>query len=212
MTKPNNIFFYNPNCETSKRIYNVLLSTNLLPYFSMVDTTKLKQLPPHIAQIPALLIYNIKKILYGNKIFEFINTMLQPIQPIEQTTPSPNISSVSNTPNSIPAVIGYLPNEMNGFSDKYTFSSENITVLPQHSFVSPTESIKIYTGNHDSKINSSTTMTEIRQLKDERTKLDNEIREYNNTLKQDNKFHEKIREMNKNIDQLLEKYTSNHTH
>ena len=73
-TNQNNIFFYRDRDPASIQIYTLLKSNNLLNYFKLIDVDKTR-VPVNIQRIPALLIPQIKRILYDNEIFNFIHNI-----------------------------------------------------------------------------------------------------------------------------------------
>lgn len=70
----NNLFFYRDKDPVSIQIYTLLKSNNLLNYFKLIDVDKTR-VPANIQRVPALLVPQIKKILYDNEIFNFIQTI-----------------------------------------------------------------------------------------------------------------------------------------
>jgi len=69
-----NIFFYRDRDKNCEQVYFLIKNNGFLNYFKCinVDITK-----PNIKAVPALLIYKLKQILYGQEIYIFLNNLIQ---------------------------------------------------------------------------------------------------------------------------------------
>lgn len=106
-------------------------------------------------------------------------------------------------------VIGYVENEMNGFSDKYTFSDADINVVPQHSFVKANDIIKIYTGEKDTKLSKTDIDNSVQSLMNKRRKENEEIGLVQEANRNNPIYHEQIKQLTTSIESLVSKRNQN---
>ena len=205
-----NVFFYRDNDKLSNHIYLIMKHNNLINYFDCVNVDT-AHIHIRLMTVPALLIYELKQILYGDNIFKFLNNIIQQNnikeqqfkqlqqerqryinqtqQPITKNTNNTQTNTQTNIQNNIQEqnikhtqpqnnIIGFIQQEMSGFSDNYTFSSPNINISPQHNFINSNENIKIYTGNDVKKITNNQTPYMINKLKEIRNTENKEIQQY----------------------------------
>lgn len=232
-----NVFFYRDNDKLSNHIYLIMKHNNLINYFDCVnvDTARIHI---RLMSVPALLIYELKQILYGENIFKFLNNIIQQNnikdqqfkqlqqerqryinqtqQSITKNTNNTQTNTQTNIQNNIQEqnikytqpqnnIIGFIQQEMSGFSDNYTFSSPNINISPQHNFINSNENIKIYTGDDVKKITNNQTPYMINKLKEIRNTENKEIQQYQLNSRNNKKNQEDIKNLNAKIEAFIKK-------
>lgn len=159
-----NILFYsnkNKNCQSLLKLMQI---ENMLHYFKCINIDEnMDKIPSQIKSVPTAVISSLNKILVGNEIFAFINNIRinhqnmaknnrEDIQ-INQINQQNQLNQQNNKAkeNNLQSIIGYIPNEMNGFSDKYAYRL--IDNYQQHNFVQYNETpTSIVTGKELNKI------------------------------------------------------------
>lgn len=217
-----NIFFYRDRDKNCEQVYFLIKNNGLLNYFKCIniETTKINC---NIKTIPALLIYKLKQILYGNDIFIFLNNIIQQqkINSMKNNITLQNNKSnlqnnqintqiqqqnINNLQQNKSHIIGYIESEMNGFSDTYTFSSPDINISPQHNFIGSKEDIKIYTGNDNNKIKTSDTIKTINKIKELRLNENKQMKEIQYKNQQNKQNQEDIKQINNKINEFVKKH------
>ncbi len=230
-----NIFFYRDKDRNCEQVYFLIKNNGFLNYFKCINVeTSRINLP--IKAIPALLIYKLKQILYGNDIFIFLNNLIQQNNIQQQRlnlmkySINNSIKPATNNQQNIQLqnnqikqniqqqnlnnsqqqnkshIIGYIESEMNGFSDNYTFSSPDINIAPQHNFTGSNEEVKIYTGNDNNKIKTSDTMKTINKIKELRLNESKQLKELQFKSQQNKQNQEDIKQINNKINEFVKRH------
>lgn len=224
--KPNLLFYMEEN-SLCMSIIQILKCENMLGAIKLVDIKKLKIIPQQIKEVPTLILPQINKILVGKDILIFLKDIIdrkkqqqhqqqqqlregiqvervqqQSHTPPPQQTPQPQ---QSRTPPPERKVLGYVSEEMEGYSDKYAY--KDINECPQHNYVNCNEmKQEIYTGQETKRI-SEEDMEKIE--KEAKLKREREEREINNifTMQRSNikLIMEKQNELNKKIEDQVKK-------
>ena len=213
MSNKRNLLFYKSNCKLSQVVIQLLNSEGLLNSIDCLDVDKLKKIPSQIKQVPTLILPNLNKILIGKEILIFIQNIKQSKNQIKQeqfnqlnnSIEKENINNQQNNQISKEKkILGYIQNEMDGFSDKYAY--KDINEAPQHNFVNckNIEQI-IYTGQEENIKYDDTKLNTLKsKLENERKLQEKEIK---NTFKEQSKIREQIiarqNEINKKIEEQV---------
>lgn len=213
MSNKRNLLFYKSDCKLSQVVIQLLNSEGLLNSIDCLDVDKLKKIPSQIKQVPTLILPNLNKILIGKEILIFIQNIKQSKNQIKQeqfnqlnnSIEKENINNQQNNQISKEKkILGYIQNEMDGFSDKYAY--KDINEAPQHNFVNckNIEQI-IYTGQEENIKYDDTKLNTLKsKLENERKLQEKEIK---NTFKEQSKIREQIiarqNEINKKIEEQV---------
>lgn len=230
-----NIFFYRDRDKLCEQIYIIMKHNGFLNYFNCVnvETTRINI---QLQQVPALLIYKLRKILYGQQIFNFLNERIQQsnlqtqqyqqmqqaretslIQqhnmPLQQQSMQSTIhnQNMNNITNQQPKtnIVGYVESEMSGFSDNYTFSNPDINIMPQHTFLGSTDDIKIYTGNDTNKLTQANTKKAIDRIKEIRQTETQQIQRDQAISRNNKQSQQDIKNLTNRINEFVKKHQEN---
>lgn len=71
-----NILFYSNKCKTCEILFNLLKNNNMIYNFKLICVDNiLDKIPKEITRVPTILLYDAKKPLVCNEIFEWLNTL-----------------------------------------------------------------------------------------------------------------------------------------
>lgn len=221
MSNKRNLLFYKSDCKLSQVVIQLLNSEGLLNSIDCLDVDKLKKIPSQIKQVPTLILPNLNKILIGKEILIFIQNIKQSKNQFKQEQfiqlnnsiekedlqNNQSIQQSNQQINQKPKekkILGYIQNEMDGFSDKYAY--KDINEAPQHNFVN-CKNIEqtIYTGQEENiKYNDTELNTLKSKLETERKLQEKEIEK---KFKEQSKLREQIiqkqNETNKKIEEQV---------
>jgi len=216
MSNKRNLLFYKSNCKLSQVVIQLLNSEGLLNSIDCLDVDKLKKIPSQIKQVPTLILPNLNKILIGKEILLFIQDIKQSKKqvkqeqfnqlnkPIEKEEINNQINQQNNQKPKEKKILGYIQNEMDGFSDKYAY--KDINEAPQHNFVN-CKNIEqsIYTGQEENIKYDDTKLNTLKDKLETERKL--QEREIEKTFKEQSKLRDQIiarqNEINKKIEEQV---------
>lgn len=214
MSNKRNLLFYKSNCKLSQVVIQLLNSEGLLNSIDCLDVDKLKKIPSQIKQVPTLILPNLNKILIGKEILVFIQNIKQSKNQVKQEQfnqlnnpiekEEPQLNQQINQKPKEKKILGYIQNEMDGFSDKYAY--KDINEAPQHNFVN-CKNIEqsIYTGQEENIKYDDTKLNTLKSKLETERKL--QEREIEKTFKEQSKLRDQIiarqNEINKKIEEQV---------
>ena len=221
MSNKRNLLFYKSDCKLSQIVIQLLNSEGLLNSIDCLDVDKLKKIPSQIKQVPTLILPNLNKILIGKEILIFIQNIKQsknqikqdqfnqlnnPIEKeeIQNNQQSNQQENKINQKSKEKKILGYIQNEMDGFSDKYAY--KDINEAPQHNFVNCRNiEQSIYTGQEENIKYDDTKLNTLKSKLETERKL--QEREIEKTFKEQSKLRDQIiakqNEINKKIEEQV---------
>jgi len=175
-----NILFYSRSCDTCKNLLKILQNENLLGYFKLycVDG-RYQELPKYITTVPTMIVSTINKPLVAAETFEWIKNMKfiknQMIQDMNKKLIQQNLVNMTKTNLSGP--LGFIQQEMNGYSDNYAFQDPNIDKAFPHSYLGLGEEDKnaIFTAPEQNKMSKDDQTKKIKEVHNFREQQDKEF-------------------------------------
>lgn len=219
MSNKRNLLFYKSDCKLSQVVIKLLNSEGLLNSIDCLDVDKLKKIPSQIKQVPTLILPQLNKILIGKEILIFIQEIKQSKnqvkqeqinqlnKPIEKEEININNNQQNNQKPKEKKVLGYIQNEMDGFSDKYAY--KDINEAPQHNYVN-CKNIEqtIYTGQEENIKYDDTKLNVLKSKLENERKL--QEREIDKIFKEQSKLRDQIiakqNEINKKIEEQVKEH------
>ena len=219
MSNKRNLLFYKSDCKLSQVVIKLLNSEGLLNSIDCLDVDKLKKIPSQIKQVPTLILPQLNKILIGKEILIFIQEIKQSKnqvkqeqinqlnKPIEKEEININNNQQNNQKLKEKKVLGYIQNEMDGFSDKYAY--KDINEAPQHNYVN-CKNIEqtIYTGQEENIKYDDTKLNVLKSKLENERKL--QEREIDKIFKEQSKLRDQIiakqNEINKKIEEQVKEH------
>ena len=218
MSNKRNLLFYKSDCKLSQVVIKLLNSEGLLNSIDCLDVDKLKKIPSQIKQVPTLILPQLNKILIGKEILIFIQEIKQSKNQVKQEQINQlnkpiekeeiNINNQNNQQNNQKSkekkILGYIQNEMDGFSDKYAY--KDINEAPQHNYVN-CKNIEqtIYTGQEENIKYDDTKLNVLKSKLENERKL--QEREIDKIFKEQSKLRDQIiakqNEINKKIEEQV---------
>ena len=225
MSNKRNLLFYKSDCKLSQVVIQLLNSEGLLNSIDCLDVDKLKKIPSQIKQVPTLILPQLNKILIGKEILLFIQNIKQSKNQFKQEQinqidkedlylnqqnhlnneqPKEQFKEPPKEQPKEKKILGYIQNEMDGFSDKYAY--KDINEAPQHNFVN-CKNIEqtIYTGQEENIKYDDTKLNVLKSKLETERKL--QEREIEKTFKEQSKLRDQIiakqNEINKKIEEQV---------
>lgn len=178
-----NALFYGRNCQASLALIKLLTEDKLIgniKLFCVEDWLKSgKPLPPHITQVPTLILSNLPKPLVAKAAIGYVYQRRQMLQQqsnelleTRQRLIQQNNIMKSITQHPLP----YIPTEMSGFSDNFAYTNEQIKFSPPRTFFGYGDEEKhaIYTAPEGKELNSIEHRDKTNQILSKRTEQDKE--------------------------------------
>lgn len=129
-----NMLFYLTKCPYCQNFIRTLNNEGLIQHFKLICVDNLKEIPPGITKVPAVITADTNKIYLANDAFKwlqgikYLRQQQQQIYDINERNKKiiqyniyKNNQSLSQGPNS------FLHSEMTGISDNYAYTNEDIT-------------------------------------------------------------------------------------
>lgn len=152
-----NLLYYSNRCKHSNDILKIIQANNLINNFSLIDISQ-NQVPNYIKSVPSLLIpkgNGEADLLVGSNLFKWINNSFLNKQGSQQQNyihesngkkqinhEELNKQAASNlAKNEKKDISDYEPGTMNGFSDNFSFLSDNGPIDHNFSFLGGDNSI-----------------------------------------------------------------------
>lgn len=205
MNNNSNILFYSNLCNSCKMLLEFLKQNKLDGLFNYICVEHYKNNPilNNIHSVPTVILSQLNKILVGKEIFiflqnivknkssnnivnnqftEIINNNTNNNQFLENNNKNlknnnKNLENNNKNLENNSKILPLIPNEMNGFSDKYAYTFTDIAST--HNFVNYNENnVNIITGNELKKINNNSQTNYISLINEQRKEQDKDIINY----------------------------------
>lgn len=200
-TNKPNLLFYSKACNSCYTLITYLKQNQLENYFKYICVEDYINNPilNNVHAVPTIILPEFNKILVGKDIFIFLQNIVNNRQTMLKNNQTVNVQTQETNQKKI---LDFVPNEMNGFSDKYAYTFTDIPFSQK--FVNYNDSnSSILTGEELAKISKNNQTKYIQQINNTRKQQDEE---FNNYLVKQQSNQDKILEHRKAINNKIEEY------
>lgn len=180
-----NILFYSTRCDACRRLIIIMKNENLIPYFKLICVDdKLNRLPPQIQAVPTMLIKGVKKPLVCEETFKWI----EQVKFLRKQNIQTDIKNINQSYKKNSDIIGFDEDTMNGISDKFAFTEDDVALPHTYFNVGDEDKNIIFTAPENDTVKTRDQINLINNLKNIRNEQEKKYieqyqKEHNDILK-----------------------------